>query len=225
MNREGTWKESEKKIPKWKNLKVPVCQESRISQCAAIMKKSSAKKDPHVIIVTHKNGPTANRKVVAHGWINDYASDDKTQRSGNATLAIKLEHAQDLNCVLKGGQGSRFTVPSFMKNRLACRLRRTRAHAEQGGPYSWRARHDSQIERILFDYGDWVNDYDRRSCCLFQRFGHVKNRPLLGRLICRAPSWEIMRKTCMFMNVRKDNRPPWPQMANSSTASRPIVCQ
>ena len=47
------------------------------------------------------------------------AGDDKTQHRDDATVAINLEDAQQLKCVLKEGQGSTFTVRSILKKRLA----------------------------------------------------------------------------------------------------------
>ena len=61
----------------------------------------------------------------------------------------------------------------------------------------------SEVERIMYDkYGEWVT-WNRRSCCLCQRFAHVYYRPMLGWLICRAlfekirsvlPEWEDAQK-------------------------------
>ena len=72
MIRKETRKGTEK-LPKGKGPKVPVRQESRISWFATFAKRSSAKKDPHVILGTHKYAPTTNPKVVANGWLNVYS--------------------------------------------------------------------------------------------------------------------------------------------------------
>ena len=44
--------------------------------------------------------------------------DDKHQVSGNVTTAIRLEDAPELNCVLKDGQLSTFTVRSVLQKHL-----------------------------------------------------------------------------------------------------------
>ena len=46
------------------------------------------------------------------------------------------------------------------------------------------AQHEqnSEIERIMYDYnGDWVKYSDRRSCCLWETFGHDQHRSIIGR--------------------------------------------
>ena len=45
----------------------------------------------------------------------DKAVDDKIQRSGNASIAIKLKDAQELNCVWKDEQGSTLKVRSILR--------------------------------------------------------------------------------------------------------------
>ena len=78
--------------------KVPVRQASQTSRHASIIKRSNAKK----IRMSHYNP-----KVVANGGIRGHVGDHKI---GNATVAMKLEEAKELKCVLKNGQGSTISV-------------------------------------------------------------------------------------------------------------------
>ena len=70
MKREGTQNLSEKEIPKGKDPKVPVRQESRSSRYATPFIRGNAKWNPRVIIGTHQNAHTTNPKVDANEEIS-----------------------------------------------------------------------------------------------------------------------------------------------------------
>ena len=65
-----------------------------------------------------------------------------------------------------------------------------------------RARHNSKIERILYDYfGEAINHFDRRSYCLRQRFGHADYRPIFGRFTSRCTN-KSMQVGKMWTDIR-----------------------
>ena len=119
MNREGTRNQTEKEIPKRSGpkgaspsgkLNGPVCCRHKRERC----QKKSACDYCH-----SPECPHCKSKSGCKCWCvflhSGKGGDDKHQLSGNVTTAIQLEDAPELNCVLKDGQLSTFTVRSVLQ--------------------------------------------------------------------------------------------------------------
>ena len=113
-------------------------------------------------------------------------------KNGNATCAIQSEEAPELNCVLRKRQEDTFSVRRILKKIgrpptkkqlgvIYCRDAERHFRTREKKDLHWvlftsfmMKTNNSDIKRILYGYhSERTNHYDRRSCCLRQRFGHV----------------------------------------------------
>ena len=110
-------KDDGKDMTNGKGPKVSICQESRTSWYAYHSKRSHAKTNPHVTVGTDQDcshHKSKNRCKWRYKCVFKHTGKASDNKNGNASIAMKMEEAEELNCLLEDGQGSTFPVRSIL---------------------------------------------------------------------------------------------------------------